>query len=391
MRYRVLAAMSLAIVMASWVPVPSAGALASRSLTSVWFSIPTQGYGSVIQTDLSSNGASETCTDYIGRTSDGGRRFQNFTKIRTWNCTNAEDATALTFDHAGDGFFYDPNLYETHNAGATWIRVRTHGRVVAISAVGRSVWMIEAQCTAQEVSRNAKCPLKMLQSSDGGRTWSDPVALPGSSFEYPAAATETAVVQTILTRLDERRAVYSISPIVSGDVSGGRVQTWVTSDSGLRWMRRDIVCTIPTISEMLAISPSGVWTAICAGQPAAGSQAKAVMRSTDQGRTWKFVIGCSTSKSPCDGPLTAGYLGVLSAPSGSLLIESGLRSSLNVSDDGGRTWRSINGAVSDSGDGAVSLQFFNSHQGLGLTSSSNLIIRTVDGGVKWQTYRAGVG
>lgn len=139
------------------------------------------------------------------------------------------------------------------------------------------------------------------------------------------------------------------------------------------------------------ISPSDVWTAICVGQPAAGSQAKAVMRSTDQGRTWKFVIGCSTSKLSCDGSLTAGDLGVLSAPSGSLLIESGLRSSLNVSDDGGRTWTSINGAVSDSGDGGVSLQFFNAHQGLGLTLSSNLIIRTVDGGVHWQTYRAGVG
>ncbi len=391
MKYRVLAAISLAIAMASWVPVPSAGAFTSRRLISLWFSTPTQGYGSVIQSDFSSSGASETCTDYIGRTSDGGRRFQDFTKIRTWNCTNAADATALIFDHAGDGFFYGPNLYESHDAGTTWSRERTRGRVVDVSTIGRSVWMIEAQCTAQEVSRNAKCPLKMLQSSDGGRTWSDPIALPGSSFEYAAAASAPAVVQTFLTRLSERRAVYSNSPIVSGDVSSGRVQTWVTSDSGRRWMRRDIMCAIPTISEMLAISPSGVWTAICAGQPAAGSQAKAVMRSTNQGRTWRFVSGCSTSQPSCDGPLTAGYLGVLSAPSRSLLIESGMRSSLHVSTDGGRTWRSINGAVSDAGDGVVSLQFLNAHQGWGLTSSSNLIIRTVDGGVRWQTYRAGVG
>ena len=148
---------------------------------------------------------------------------------------------------------------------------------------------------------------------------------------------------------------------------------------------------ISITGEMLAESPTGVWTAICAGGPSTGSQEKSVMRSTNQGRTWTFVAGCSISQQSCGGPFSVGYLGAVSAPSAALLVASGMRSPLRVSHNGGRTWASINGAVSDSGDGVVSIQFFGPGEGLGLTSSSNLIVHTADGGVHWQTYRARVG
>ena len=391
MRSRVVVAASLIIALTFIASMGGAGASTSRYLTSIWFSSPANGYGAVVQTITAASGTSLACTDYIGRTSDGGRRFRNFTRIGTWNCAHAGGATALTFDGAGDGFFYGPNLYESHDAGTMWSRVRTSGRVVDISTIGRSVWMIEALCTPQEVARNATCPLKMQQSSDGGRTWSGPAALPGTSSAFPAAGAAPAAGQTILTRLDQRRGVYSIAPWVTGSVRSGRVQTWVTNNAGRSWVRRDITCAIPTMSEMMAVSPSGVWTAVCAGGPNTGSQEKSVVRSTNQGRTWTFVTGCLRSQPSCSGPLSVGYLGVLSAPSAGLLIESGMRSPLRVSHNGGRTWTSINGAVSDSGDGVVSIQFFGSREGLGLTSSSNLIVHTADGGVQWQTYRARVG
>ena len=391
MKSRLVVAMSMIIAVTFFASMDVAGASTSRYLTSIWFSSPANGYGAVIQTITSASGSSLACTDYVGLTSDGGRRFRNFTRIGTWNCAHAGGATALTFDGAGDGFFYGPNLYESHDAGTTWSRVRTSGRVVDISTIGRSVWMIEALCTPQEVARNAMCPLKMQQSSDGGRNWSGPATLPGTTLAFPAAGAAPAAGQTILTRLDQRRGVYSIAPWVTGSVRSGRVQTWVTDNAGRSWVRRDITCDIPTMSEMLAISPSDVWTAVCAGEPSTGSQEKSVVRSTNQGRTWRFVTGCSTSQQSCGGLLSVGYLGVVSAPSTALLVESGMRSPLRVSRNGGRTWTSINGAVSDSGDGVVSIQFFGPRQGLGLTSSSNLIVHTADGGVQWQTYRARVG
>ncbi len=393
MRFRI--PVSLALVAVTLLATTASAGATTRStqrrLTSIWFSTPTDGYGAVIRSTTSATSNSATCTDFIGRTTDGGHHFSDFSTIRTWNCTNVEDATTLIFDGVGDGFFYGPNLYETHNNGATWTHVATPGQIVTIAPAGRSVWMIKAMCTPKDLAGDLLCPLRMLQSLDGGRTWPVTRILPGHSYVRADSINPSALGQTLLARLGAQRAMYSIEPFIAGSIRSGRIPTWVTSDAGRSWIRHDIVCAIPAMTDMLAVTPSGTVIAACAGEASAGSQEKSVVRSTNEGLTWTTMSQCPPRLSSCRGPLIIGYLGALAAPSDSLVVESGLRSGLNVSHDGGHSWSSTYGTTWNNGDGVTSLQFFNSQRGVGMASSSNLIVDTVDGATRWTTFRAGVG
>ncbi len=394
MRFRIPAMLALVATSTLLATTGIAGASTGstqRHLTSIWFSTPTDGYGAVTRSIVSTTGNSATCTDFIGRTTDGGHHFSDFTTIHTWNCMNAEDAANLVFDGVGDGFFYGPNLYETHNNGDTWTRVAVTGQVVTISPVGRSTWMVEAMCTPKDLAGDLLCPLRMQQSSNGGRTWSATRNLPGYSYMRADSINPSAQGQTVLARLGPQSAMYSVEPFITGNFRSRRIPTWVTNNAGRSWMRRDIVCAIPAMTDMLAVTPSGALVVVCAGEASAGSQEKSVVRSMNEGLSWTTMSQCPTPLSSCRGPLIIGYLGALVAPSDSLVVESGLRSGLNVSHDGGRTWSSTYGITWNNGDGVTSLQFFNSQEGVGMASSSNLIVDTVDGGTHWKTFRARVG
>ncbi|MDA8208402.1 MAG: hypothetical protein M0Z92_05320, partial [Actinomycetota bacterium] len=102
--------------------------------------------------------------------------FGNFT------CGSNMPVDEVVGDGLGDVFAYGPGLFVSHDAGKTFTSVAQPGAVLAVSAVGSSVWMLEAVCPAgagQSVTA-VPCPLELFTSSDGGKTFAKDSHLPAA-------------------------------------------------------------------------------------------------------------------------------------------------------------------------------------------------------------------
>jgi hypothetical protein len=104
------------------------------------------------------------CGAVSARTTDGGARFSHAATITSWSCAGSAPVTSLVTDGSGDEFAYGPKLFLEGNGADAWHASPQPGAVLAISAAGRSVWMLLAQCRA------GLCRLVLRESSDGGRT-----------------------------------------------------------------------------------------------------------------------------------------------------------------------------------------------------------------------------
>ena len=129
----------------------------TTQLTRIAFSSPTDGYG------VFTVQGPTTCTDRVGRTSDGGTTFSRFVSVVSWTCGNSSPVSYLAFDNRGDGFLYGTKLFVTHNGGASWSRSEQPGAVLSVEALGNSIWMLEASRPLPS-SGNYKIPLRLLSS-----------------------------------------------------------------------------------------------------------------------------------------------------------------------------------------------------------------------------------
>jgi photosystem II stability/assembly factor-like uncharacterized protein len=366
-----------------------AGSTTTRSIASAWFSSPLTGYGVVTAETTSSNSSSATCADSVGRTSDGGHDFAQFVHVLTWNCASVEFSSRLVFDGHGDGFLYGPRLFATHDGGRRWSQVPTTGPVLEVAAVGRSVWFVENVCAKAPNPASVACRLAVEQSVNGGRSWTADAAFSREVRGNSGTTFTIASTQSVLVRPRRNEAIV-ISPFELAFPHFARsTALLVTSDGGRTWTKRTLDCGIDAFYATLAVPTGGPWMGVCAGQGSAGFQAKSVVSSDDSGRTWSVLSRCVTPPgASCSATINVGYLGVFVAATPSLLVESGTRSALNVSEDGGRTWSWRDRRLASYGDGASTIQFFGAKFGLAVASSGNLMATTSDSGRHWRTFRA---
>jgi hypothetical protein len=342
-------------------------------LEAVAFSSPTAGHG------LFEQESPTTCTDSVGATSDGGARFTALARVTSWRCANSAPAGWLTFDDAGDGFLYGPKLFTSHDGGVNWAPSAQPGAVVAVVAVGRSVWMLEQVCTAG--THSANCPLRLLESGDGGRHFAPAPRQP------PLTLSRTFVVdpgsaqgQSWLVRVNAR-AAYVLAP----PSAGGSAPLLYTSDGGDSWTGRTSPCPAG-LSTVLSVAPGGALFAVCAGEPSAGAQSKSSAVSTDGGRSWTAHAPCP-NLNICATALSQGYLGEVAATSASTAFVVGDRSPLLLTRDGGGAWRALPDVGDVNGEPAQ-VAFFGRSDGLVLgranTSTAAVTIwHTADGGRDW--------
>ncbi|MGH2842888.1 MAG: WD40/YVTN/BNR-like repeat-containing protein, partial [Solirubrobacteraceae bacterium] len=98
-----------------------------------------------------------TCAG-IARTQDGGRSF-------TWIPAPTTDPQAigqLRFANAQDGYAFGPELWSTHDGGASWHQVQVGGTVISLAASGPYVY---AQVAA------ARGPGRVMRSPVGNDAW----------------------------------------------------------------------------------------------------------------------------------------------------------------------------------------------------------------------------
>jgi hypothetical protein len=366
---RALAAAMLAVLLlasaAGSRPTP-----VTRILQTLAFSSPQSGYG------LVDDEGARTCVDRVGLSGDGGARFALVGTVAAWRCAGGAPVAQLAFDGRGDGFAYGPGLFVSHDGGRSWARSPQPGSVLAVSALGESVWMVEEDCAR---GRSLTCPMALLESADGGRTWRPAPRQPPGALA--ARYGEPALGQDWLVRVSAGTA-YVLSSPPRGALY---VPLWSTSDGGASWAARRIPCG-GALSVVASVAPDGALVAVCAGEPGAGSQAKWSAASTDGGRTWSVhprceIIACQPAA------LVGGYLGEVDAVSASTFYVIGDRSPLIVTRDGGVSWRRYDDVGNVNGLPAQ-VQFFGPRDGIVLGQSNTstapvTIWHTDDAGANW--------
>jgi photosystem II stability/assembly factor-like uncharacterized protein len=324
----------------------------------------------------------------VGLTNNSGATFSTPVNVVSWPCSAAAPANALAFDDHGDGFFYGPSLYVTHDNGAAWSQSRQPGEVLSVETLGDSIWMLEtAHPVSPSASTNSKVGLLLLSSTNGGRTWSV-VPTPKGAHVQPANAAGSGW----LLRVNQTSAYLAASPAQRSGVPGHSTPLWVTSNSGESWSSRTIPCASFNANMALSVAPNGTIFDVCAGEPSAGNQLKETVRSTDEGRTWQIRSMCHFSPSNAlhctPGSQFSGYLGEIDAISRNVLYLVGGRSSLMISRNAGTTWTVDPPRLGGDAGGTSQVTFFNASSGivLGDNDQNNerpTLWSTTDGGTHW--------
>ena len=359
---------------------------ATVTLTKLAFFNANSGYGLFISQSPT------TCAALVASTSDEGGVFGELIPVTTWPCSGSPGVGALAFDDHGDGFAYGPELFITHDYGATWIQLPQPGQVLSVEALGSSIWMVEAGCPLS-TNPQALCPLQLLESEDGGFSWRPVTAPVGLNMDNGFSASSG---QTWLLRVSQT-AAYLSANLPFGVLGAGAndAPLWFTSDSGQTWSSRQIPCGFLAFTVALSATPDGTLFAVCAGQPSAGSSLKSVLESTNDGVTWTVMLPCPSASTTsaaaslncATSPLSSGYLGDIDAVSDSTVFLAGPRSPLLVTRDGGSTWAPAAPTIEDGADYTSSVTFFNPSLGvvLGNDGTRDTIWSTFDGGLLWHS------
>lgn len=341
-------------------PIPVGATVRSATVAFVSFTV---GYTLVVAT---TGGACEVAVE---KTTDGGGTFGPPVPVAPCSRFARETTLKLTFDASGDGFLYEGSaFYVTHDGGSTWQALKEPGAVVDVDAVGSSVWMFVGQCPT------SSCWVVLMESTDGGTSWHE------SPTEPPILVSTT---DPQLVRTSAESGYVLTAPRRNAFGAPDTVPMWSTTDGGHSWGRHDIPCPIDAGQVVMAAAPgSGELFAVCAAQPAAGSQPKSVIVSADGGVTWSSVGPCTTAilRGECtNSPLILGYLGTLVSTAPTVLHLTGHRSPIYTTTDGGETWRRAGGTP-----GSTDLTFFNEEDGVVLSETfARTLSRTDDGGATW--------
>jgi hypothetical protein len=212
-------------------------------------------HGWALGTTCQTVAGSQSCALALQATTDAGSTWNLVTAPPTkWSNVaargpEAEGVRFIRFAGERDGWVFGPDLFATRDGGQTWAAESAFGEVVALEAVGDSVWLIERRCMPEP------CRLSLHASADMGGTWQEQ--------DVPIAGPESSLV----------RAGRSHTWILSTDREDGAPATGLvaTSNGGASWASLPDPCTESAYlaeADLSAVDASNLWL-VCAGEAAA--------------------------------------------------------------------------------------------------------------------------
>jgi photosystem II stability/assembly factor-like uncharacterized protein len=273
---------------------------------------------------------------YLYRTSDGGRSWQSLGKPASHSCGGGPTFLSFVDDRHGWMEPVSPNapagvLLGTTDGGRTWERLASGPP----SQVRPSALPCLAPIRFMSVSSGwmARCQGGGVFSSvDGGRRWSRaPIRIPGRSdarFDLPRFIGDAGVVAATLSTRPPTETGRTRAVVFS-----------VSSDGGRSWTVRSVrrVASCPLDAYYTAFWPASivdtrVWWIV------AGRSRPTVQVTTDGGRTWRAIAAQG---------LPSRWCSVLSVSAADakvawMVARQGTRSSgLFQTTDGGRRWHRV--------------------------------------------------
>ena len=220
---------------------------------------------------------------------------------------SAADPGAPRFVHflnRTDGFVYGrAAAFVTHDGGRTWSPAGLPTfDLVSITGVEKTAWAVTRDCASA-----ATCPFGLRMSTDAGRTWSDPHALPGTFSPLGAIA-------------------YGSVGVVARD----RRDLVITSDGGTSWRQIPGKCTSDSALRQVAATPDGrqLWQ-LCTTFPPQDDYNARLYLSEDGGLSWSRRG---------DDRLVFGAMLIMAAPGVGSVAMTSNGQQLMVTHNGGQTW-----------------------------------------------------
>jgi photosystem II stability/assembly factor-like uncharacterized protein len=270
-------------------------------------------------------------------------------------------------------------LYRTSDGGRSW---QSLGKPASHSCGGGPTFLSfvdDRHGWMEPVSPNGPVGV-LLQTTDGGRTWAQLASGPPGQVRPPALPCLAPI------------SFVSISTGWMGRCEGGGV--FSTVDGGRRWSR--VAIRIPGRSDARFDLPrfiggAGVVAATLGTRPPTESgRTRAVVFSvsSDSGRTWTVRSARRIASCPLDAYSTPFWPASIVDTRVWWIVAGGSRPTVQVTIDGGQTWRAIAAQGLPSRSCSVLSVSARDANGAWLVAregrGSGALFRTIDGGRRWQ-------
>lgn len=334
---------------AAWT-LPAAAAAEDLSVSSVTFVSTEEGWvlGSA------PCGTSSQCLALM-RTEDGGKTWVSVTPPPTSLLAGEEQGgvSEVRFANSQDGWAFDPELWTTHDGGATWSQIVLPG--VSADAIVAS--LETADGVVQAAVLNQASTVQIETSPVGADDW----RVSPTTVEFgagPAAMPQLVLQGSAGWLLEDDRTVIGGARLINGQ--------WVAWQSPCLGMNGPALLAASSTQYLVAVCDQGVWG------PASPAGVRAYV-STNGG----VSFGLLTTPVPGYGNLASPAPGVLFLAGGGLLATF----------DGGATWTTAFTAPIDTGVQYVG--FETSMQGVAIAINGagvipvGSLLMTFDGGHHW--------
>jgi len=327
------------------------------------------------------------CTSLAG-TSDYGQSWYGVSAPVTGGPAGSAGVSGLRFLDERTGWAFGPELWVTHSGGAHWTPESTYGlRVVALEAAGDRAFALFASCAGTGADFAAQCTsFQIFSSSARSNSWQ---RVSGGAGDLTAAGnaagqpTSASLVLAAGPVADPRAGTgYVLAPsgaVLSGPLSGGAWSVAGRAPSGCRLSGPPRGGRPP--GAVLAAGSGELFVACtAAAAPGSSLHVKIVYASADGGSSWRLA-------GKVRGP---GIATSLAAAQGGLVVLA-TTTCIDISADGGATWRQAYGSPPGAGAGRRGFSYVgmtDPEHGVAVPADAGLheVLITVDGGSSWQPF-----